>query len=807
MPVLPVGRRPGPVFGALGQTCFHGIALDVGADPVELGAVTDPMVERFVLPEGFSLAMEQTVGIARGGAFDAVSDSGQRRERVEQDVHVVGHDRVSVKCEVTKLLTAEDGGLDTAGHFRILQPVRAGGGGIELPISLDKLLAGLVRESSELGEDFGRERAVETPSEKNSVRRRVPVGQVALVVAHRRNGSTGIPACANFLAGAQDALSTISDTARKEPVRPAASSKAAHTAKIALHSLAREYHPDGYAPRKNGPTEPRPSAGASVGKKLIGALLAGILMCCVYPSFAAQKQKKGASVLRASTTLVLVPTFVYDTRLVLRPDFKKWRECSEANSRLFARLRPSQPYLPATCRQGVVRGLTARDFRLFQDGVEQKIVSVTLEDWSMVVRDSLGWHNSFSLTPAGEWSTPDLERAGFYPERREPLYLLTYVPLSGKPGSCHKIRVKVARPDTLVLARNSYCVGQTPSDPLSGTKFGKKLEAALSADRRGKFQLSMQAGVFYGSNGKALVDIALRVPWKSLHCTWNLSNGKLRATIGVLVEIRGKDGRVVARLGDLAFPSYWPTFVSGAGLVVPGGLVPRSPPEAFSQRGGPQPAGFPQPRPRDLRRLIRREPGWLPNRYETQVVLPPGSYQLQAVMSDGKHFGRAAMPLVVPDVAGQRLELSSIALCRRMRDAAAANAEAVDGHFAPQYIPLVSKTIQVALTAKPRFTEAEGPVAYFEVNDPLLSKKTTPLEVYIRVLDASTGKTVATFAPFDALPYEQSGNAVIRIAREIPVQELDPGTYRLEVRAANSVGSTPWRTADFTVTAKNPPSR
>lgn len=527
-----------------------------------------------------------------------------------------------------------------------------------------------------------------------------------------------------------------------------------------------------------------------MGKKLIGALLTGGMLLCVSASFAGQKQKKRASVLRVRTTLVLVPTFVYDKRLVRRPDSKEWRECGMENWKRFVRLRPSQPYLAKTCRQGVVRGLTAKDFRLFQDGVAQKIESVTVADWSMVIRDNMTWHNAFSLTPAGKWSTPDLWQDRFYPDPRAPLYLLTYVPPSGKPGSCHKIQVKVDRHDTLVLARDSYCVGETPSDPLNGTKFGKELAADLASGEPGKLQLSMQAGSFYGPNGKALVDIAMRVPWKSLHRTWDLWNWKLRATIGVLGEIRQKDGTVVARFSDLAYPSYWPTFVSGVGLPGVKGIVPR-----FSLESD------------NLQRLARREPGWVPNRYETQVSVPPGNYDLQVVMSDGKNFGRAAMPLVVPRLTG-KLELSSIALCRRMRDAAVAKTEAAAGHFAPQYVPLVSKGIQVALAADTRFPKGEDPVAYFEVNDPLVARKAkAPLEVYITVLDASTGKLMGEYTPLDARSYEQKGTSVIRIARGIPVKGLSPGRYRIGVRVANSVESTLWRTVDFTVTAKKSASK
>ncbi len=527
-----------------------------------------------------------------------------------------------------------------------------------------------------------------------------------------------------------------------------------------------------------------------MGKKLIGALVLGGMIFCVFPSFAGQKQKKGASVLRVRTTLVLVPAFVYDKRLVMEPNLKKFRQCNEENWKLFARLRPSQPYLGKSCRQGVAWGLTAKDFRLFQDGVEQRIESVTVEDWSMVVRDNMTWHNAFSLTPAGEWSTPDLWQDRFYPDPRAPLYLLTYVPPAGKPGSCHKIRVKVDRPGTFVLARDSYCVGQTPSDPLNGTKFGKKLAADLASGVPGKLQLSVQAGSFYGPNGKALVDIAMRVPWKSLHCSWNLSNWKLRATIGVLGEIRGNGGVVVARFSDLAYPSYWPTFVSGGGLLGPGGIVPQV------ELG-----------PYNLHRLARREPGWVPNRYETQVSVPPGSYDLQVVMSDGKNFGRAAMPLVIHKPAG-KLALSSIALCRRLRDAAAAGAEAAAGHFAPRYIPLVSKGVQVALSADTRFPKSEDLIAYFEVNDPLRATKAkTPLDVYMRVLDANAGKVVAEYLPVDARPYEEKRNAVVRIARVIPLKEFAAGKYQFEVRVANSADSTPWRMADFAVTAKNPASK
>ena len=34
-------------------------------------------------------------------------------------------------------------------------------------------------------------------------------------------------------------------------------------------------------------------------------------------------------------------------------------------------------------------------------------------------------------------------------------------------------------------------------------------------------------------------------------------------------------------------------------------------------------------------------------RYETQLTLPPGEYQLQVIVSDGKKFGRSQTPMTV----------------------------------------------------------------------------------------------------------------------------------------------------------------
>ena len=191
----------------------------------------------------------------------------------------------------------------------------------------------------------------------------------------------------------------------------------------------------------------RPQAGWCLAPSF---LLLCVLICVPAPLAA---QGKSTAAFRVPSNLVLVPAFVYDMRPVQAPNEAKWYRCADQNLDLLVELPPSHPFLPKNCGQGVIHGLTARNFHLFQNGVEQKIQSVVVQQWSLLVRDNLTWHYEFSFTLAGKWSTPDLGTLGFYPNGRDPLYLLAYVPPRSKLGTCQKIQVQVTRPHTKVLGR------------------------------------------------------------------------------------------------------------------------------------------------------------------------------------------------------------------------------------------------------------------------------------------------------------------------------------------------------------------
>ena len=88
---------------------------------------------------------------------------------------------------------------------------------------------------------------------------------------------------------------------------------------------------------------------------------------------------------------------------------------------------------------------------------------------------------------------------------------------------------------------------------------------------------------------------------------------------------------------------------------------------------------------------------------------------LRVVLSDGKNFGRAEVPLNIEKYDKKELALSSVMLCKRIRDAHAAAVESSAANFAPQYVPLVTKGIQVTPTGDTRFKQGEPLYGYFEL--------------------------------------------------------------------------------------------
>lgn len=460
--------------------------------------------------------------------------------------------------------------------------------------------------------------------------------------------------------------------------------------------------------------------------------------------------------IRVESNQVLVPAIVFDRLLYAQLEEKASQgDLTAKDSLLWERV--------------AVRNLVAKDFHLFEDGMEQRIQSVTLEPPALsIVQDNRGNHFEIVGTGGGKWADPDQPRTALADWTLLPNYVIAYIPPPSLEGSCHQIKVKMVRHSLVVWARSEYC--NTPHsafDPLKGTEFGKQMEADLASAEAGKIDLALQSVPFYGYPGAARVYIKLEFPSKSLK--HQIKDATLYASIGALLMVYNKEGTLAVRLSDFACCDNY--------------------------TGNKPPA-----KPQSSRGHSSQETSMIPNRYETQFDLPPGEYQIRALLSDGEKFGRQVMPLIVDKYDGKQLAISEIALSRRIRKVSSESPEG-SARMLGGYLPLVSKDTEITPTTNTRFKKYEPLYVYFEVYEPQLAAQSAiTVGANLRVLDAKTGDEKMHLQTVNATPYIQEGSPIISIGRGINLRNLTTGSYRLEVRANDSAGnSTAWRTVNFTI--------
>ena len=421
-----------------------------------------------------------------------------------------------------------------------------------------------------------------------------------------------------------------------------------------------------------------------------------------------------------------------------------------------------------------IDNLTAADFRLFEDGKEQKIQSVSLHRTLsfVIVHDSAGSHAEQSDTPGGKWRYAEIE-PGWW-TGKEFFSLIAYAPPVSAEGSCHKLQVKIDRPNSIVYARHEYCnIKHSSSDPLDGTKFGEQMQNDLMSDRPAKAPLSFQTGLFFAENNSARVSITVEFPSDRLKHEWRSEWGLLHiyATVGVLGIVCRRDGTVIARFSDLAprLSDDAPNFIWGD-------------PESLN--------------------LSQWDAVDIPTSYETQIDLPPGEYELRLALSDGTKFGRAVAPLIIEDYDRKQLGISSVLLCRGFRDVR--NPPKLDDgtvvSLAPELEPLISNGMVFSPAGGTFFNKRDPMFAYFEIYEPLLLTGTPVLHTQLKITNVKTGEVSVDTGWRNAADWIQPGKSVVRIAEQIAIDKLPRGPYKLEVQATDSAGrSTAWRAASFTI--------
>jgi VWFA-related protein len=332
-------------------------------------------------------------------------------------------------------------------------------------------------------------------------------------------------------------------------------------------------------------------------------------------------------------------------------------------------------------------------------------------------------------------------------------YLLGYKPTVSADGSCHTLKVKVERGGTNVRARSGYC-NVRPADLLAGNSIEKDLEAHAGGEMKSNVTALMQAPFFYTSPNTAQVHLAVEIPSAALK--FEKEKGKQHAAVNILGIAYKPDGSIAARFSDTAVVD----------------LDGKKEVEEFQKQ---------------------------PFRYENQFGVASGEYKLRVVFSSGNDtYGKLEIPIVIDPYHAQEFSLSGVALSNNIRPAAALATD-LDSELLEDRTPLLVHGLQISPSASNHFKKTDTAAIYAEIYEPLLKGPSPPEVAYeLIIVERKSGQEKLHIG--ERTQKGKDGDPVILLGLKLPVATLGPGSYRLNLRAVDSVGnSSKTRSSDFEV--------
>ena len=320
-------------------------------------------------------------------------------------------------------------------------------------------------------------------------------------------------------------------------------------------------------------------------------------------------------------------------------------------------------------------------------------------------------------------------------------YTLAYVPEDSPDGSCHSLKVTVARSDVKVRGRNLYC--NVPEPALaSANPTEMELESLAASPRAASVAASASLPFFYEAFGAARVNLALDIPTPALDPVD--TNGKVHAAMDVVGLAYNLAGQVAARFSDTV---------------------------SFDFAGREQFDAF-----------LRQ-----PLHYEHQFEIAPGNYKFKVVFRGGKNrFGVIETPLSVEAADAGHLALSAIALSR---DVQPISPEAFQEELDKGAKPLVFRGNRIRPSGSDLLSRAAVAEAYFEIYEPpAAGRDSVQLTMHLRLLDVRSNEEKWDSGDVDLSALAAPGNRAIPVALRLPVANLPPGAYRAELTVKDSEG-------------------
>jgi VWFA-related protein len=339
-------------------------------------------------------------------------------------------------------------------------------------------------------------------------------------------------------------------------------------------------------------------------------------------------------------------------------------------------------------------------------------------------------------------------------QEMDEFYVLGYTPPASEEGSCHALRVKVDQGGDSVRARSGYC-NSRPKDLLAGNPVEKTLENRAAASQAGNVAASIQLPYFYTGPNQARVNVAMEIPADALK--FEKQKGKFQAEMNVLGIAYNSDGSVGARFSDTLKREF----------------EDKKQVDAFQEA---------------------------PFHYENEFEVASGQYNFKVVFSaGGASFGKIETPLTIDPWASQ-FGISGIALSKQIRQQAAM-AQSLDASLIEDRVPLVSQGVQVIPFGSNKFSKTQPALFYTEIYEPLLlnpdpnNKPVVGLQ--IRILDRKTKEQKFSTGLMRLDLTGVADNPTIPLAEKIPLDNIAPGQYTVEVQARDTAGKQATRSADF----------
>ena len=332
-------------------------------------------------------------------------------------------------------------------------------------------------------------------------------------------------------------------------------------------------------------------------------------------------------------------------------------------------------------------------------------------------------------------------------------YLLGYSPSDDLDGACHALRVKLDRHGMSVRSRTGYCNAKA-KDFLKGKPIAKTLEADAIGHGGGLRPAALiEAPFVYTSPNQARVDVAMEIPSSSV--AFSKEKGKQHAVIDVMGIASRPDGSVGARFSDEVVldleKDEW---------------------KRFTEK---------------------------PMRYDNQFEIASGKYRLTVVLSaGGQSFGKYETPLAIDPYDGKTFTLSALALSNQVQPAAGLGG-ALEADLLSDRMPLLLKNMEVVPSASNHFKRTDSVALYAQLYDPGLATATPPaVRVSYVIVDMKSGKPIAGGKDIDPSVFSEKGSPVLPVGLKIPVDQLPPGSYRIEIQGYDGSGvRTAVRQVDF----------